>query len=248
MLDKLKTIYIGAELVTVFISIIWWEFIIAAAMLALAYRLILRSAARRKDYELLAFARELLNSCGKKGMHAALGEASRLPSAPKEFKEASGRSMLGETDVLGHCMSKDPEKNELMGIVAMGLQQCHDVRKNLKLFVSRLESDMENKNKHVQNSLNMDILSSFGVSFFVPLFGGICASIIGASGTISGLSTAMATKSFEIVVIVYVALMSYIMGLFKEEPGDNPLFRSFQATIIGAAIMRVASAFMIYAI
>ena len=135
-----------------------------------------------------------------------------------------------------------------MEIIEISVQSGTDIKNNLDMFISRLESDIENGNQAMQGSLNMNTLSSFGISFFVPLFGGIGSSIISSSGAILGANATPQVIPFQAVIVIYIAIMSYMMYAFKPASGETPLFRSFQATIIGAGIIKASAAFMAYAI
>ena len=173
---------------------------------------------------------------------------SEEPNSPKELRALKRRFMLGELDISGSKKSDNQSINEFIDIVSLGLQGGTSIRNNLNLFISRLEAEADSRNKEIQGSMNMDTLSTFGISFFVPLFGGIGSSIIGASGSIIGASTSELAKSLQIILLVYIALMSYVMGIFRSSGAGEAAFKSLQNAIIGAAIIRTVANFMVYAI
>ena len=156
--------------------------------------------------------------------------------------------MLGQVDFGGSKICEDKNIQELMEIIEISVQNGTDIRNNLSMFISRLESDMENSNQSIQSSLNMNGLSSLGISFFVPLFGGIGSSIINSSSSILGAGQSTETIAFQVVIVAYIAIMSYIMEAFKRGNAQSALFKSFQAAIIGAGIIKTSAAFMAYAI
>jgi len=247
-LNKPKMIYLIATSITLVMSLIHWWFLIISAMGSVAYGLLCKSGSKRRDHELLAFAKEFREISHRDGLNAALSRSLKSDSAPKELKELSGRMMLGQVSIGDSRLCEDKNTRELMEIVEISVQNGTDIGNNLNLFISRLESDMENGNQSMLNSLNMNTLSSFGVSFFVPLFGGIGSSIMGSSGVMLGTSSMPQVIPFQAVVVIYIAIMSYIMNAFKPVSGQTPLFGSFQAAIIGAGIIKASSAFMAYAI
>ena len=79
----------------------------------------------------------------------------------------------------------------------------------------------------MQGSLNMNTLSSFGISFFVPLFGGIGSSIISGSGAILGMAATPQVVPFQTVILIYIAIMSYIMCSFKTDKWSNATVQVF---------------------
>ncbi len=247
-MDRTKTIYIIAGLAAAIASLFWWVLIIPAAALSIAYSIACKPASRAKDSRLLAFAREFNSECSRKGLNSALNGKAEEPNSPEELRELKRRYMLGDLGLQGHKKSPSPSANEFLDIVTLGLQSGTSIKNNLSLFVSRLEADAESRNKEIQSSMNMDTLSAFGISFFVPLFGGIGSSIIGASGSIIGASTAELAKSLQVILLVYIALMSYVMGIFRNSGRNEAAFKSFQNVIIGAAIIRTVANFMVYAI
>lgn len=237
-----------AELASLALSLVRWEAMIASAAIALAYGFLRRSRHARGYNELLAFARELDRELSGKCLSAALREASRSPSCPKELRDISRRSMLGDFEQNARHASADPETRELAELVSMGVSRGADIRKGLKAFIQRLEADIESRNAVTQNSLNMNSISSIGVFLFVPVFGGIGASIIGASGAIAGPLAAGTAFPFEAVVVFYLAVMGYVMQLFRKDREISPAIGSIQAAIIGAAIIRSVSTVVAYAI
>jgi hypothetical protein len=240
-------IYLIVTSITLAMALIRWWFLILSAMISVAYNLLCRSDSKKRDHELLAFAKEFREMSRGEGLNAALAGSLKSDSAPKELRELSKKMMLGQISLGDSRLCEDKNTRELMEIIEISVQNGTDIKNNLNLFISRLESDMENSNQSMQNSLNMNTLSSFGVSFFVPMFGGIGSSIISGSGAILGTAS-VPVIPFQTVIVIYVAIMSYVMCAFKPGNGQSPLLRSFQATIMGAGIIKVSAAFMAYAI
>jgi hypothetical protein len=247
-MDRIKAVCIVAELATAIASLVRWESIIASAGIAVLYSLLSRSRTRDRTNELLVFAREFEAACARKGLNSALKEKSTESNAPEGLREIERRLAAGDIEAREYKRSGDTNVDEFLDIIATGLGSGTDIRSNLGLFVSRLETEMHSKNKAIQSALNMDSLSTLGMAFFVPLFGGIGTSIIAASGSIIGSSTASLARSFQIIILLYITLMSYVMALFRECGRNEPALRAFQVALMGAAIMRTAAGFMIYAI
>lgn len=246
-MNRTTAVYLAIALATLAASAFWWGFIIASAASTLAYNIIMRSGSKRHDHELLAFSKEFARVCGSHGTSLALSKCAKDPSAPKEVRELSQRVRLGHSELCDSIPCSDGNIKELLEIIGMSIQNGTDIKNNLRLFISRLEADAESKNQLAQSSLNMDTLSVFGVSFFVPLFGGIGASIISGSGAILGTSS-FSTSTFEMIIVAYIAVMSYIMHIFRSGKAYESLFSSFQTTVMAAGIIRLSAAFMAYAI
>jgi hypothetical protein len=229
-------------------SSIWWWMLIASALLALAYNLSSRPSAKAGKHELLAFARSFRYDVQRSDLNSALCRSINDSNAPTDIKELAKRSALGELSQGSYTHCADSNISELAAIIVAGIQGGADIRNNLDQFISRLESDIENGNRADLNSLNMDGLSSVGVSFFVPMFGGIASSIISGSASINGMQAQNVVIGFQAVIIIYVAVMSYLMDAFKNSANKDPLFMSFQAAVIGAGIIKASSSFISYAI
>ncbi len=247
-MNKSKIIYLAFTSITLLMSLIQWWFLVPSAIGTIAYGVLCRSNSKKRDHELLAFAKEFREMNHKDGISAALSRTAKSNSAPKELKELSKRMMLGQISLGDSRLCDDKNTRELIEIIEISVQNGTDIKNNLNLLISRLESDIENGNQAMQGSLNMNTLSSFGISFFVPLFGGIGSSIISGSGAILGTAATPQVVPFQTVILIYIAIMSYIMCSFKPTSGQTPLFKSFQTTIIGAGIIKASAAFMAYAI
>lgn len=230
------------------LSLLDWGFLIISAVFSLLYTYFQSKRGKNSDYQILSFCNELYRCYAKKGMGKALAECAKLGSAPNEIKELSKRNVLG--DIENNCKSSsDPNIRELCEIITFGLSSGADISNNLKTFISCLESDIENRNRVLQNSLNMDTLSRIGIIFFVPIFGGIASSIIGASGMILSSEVSTLKRSFQLIIIIYIALMSYIMNSFgMNGKSKNAALNALQTTIIGASIIRLSSSIITYAI
>lgn len=247
-MDKLKITYLLAVSIALAMSIISWWLLVAAAGISIVYNLAGTPHSRKSDHKLLAFAKEFKEDIYERGLNAALSRSIRSDSAPNELKELSKRAMLGEIGPAMPIHCEDDNTKELIEIIGISLQNGTDIKNNLDLFISRLESEMENKNQSIQSSLNMNTLSILGVSFFVPLFGGIGSSIISSSGILLGTASTPQVIPFQAVVVIYIAVMSYTMYAFDREKGKSALFNSFQTTVIGAGIIKASAALMAYAI
>ena len=244
----MNIIYIAVILVTLSMSIIQWWFLALSAVIALAYSSFRKTGPKNKNLELLAFAKDLKESINSNGLNAALYRSIKSSTAPKEIKELSRELMLGKVAFGNPKCCEDKKTEELIEIIKISLQYGTSIENNLDMFISSLESDIESSNQTIQSSLNMDTLSSFGISFFVPLFGGIGSSIMSNSSSILGPNTNLGTAPFQAIVLAYIAIMSYIMGSFKMKNGRMALFDSFQTVLIGAGIIKASAALMAYAI
>ncbi len=251
-MDRSEILYAAVQMPLVALS--FWSswFIIPSVALAAIYGMASMKTAKATDHRLLSFSRSLSKSCANTGVNRALDESISSAAAPAEIRELAVRARLGDIDGAGCANAKrrqNPAVRELYEILALGLRSGMDISNNLRVFTSNLEAETESRNRMARNSLNMDVLSRMGIAFFVPLFGGIGASIIGASGSIAGSNVALLKQSFEIVLIIYIAVMSYVMNSFRPSgrPGDA-IVGSVQSAAIGSAIMRLSSSIITYAI
>ncbi len=246
-MDEYQLIYSAIQLPLVILSFRYWEIMVLSVACATIYWIASLKRPKSKDYQILAFSKSLQRLCAEKGLNHALHESTSGSSAPQDVKDFAVRSALGDIDNVHK--SQSPHVHELLEILSLGLQSGIDVSNNIRMFVSNLESWIDSRNRMLRNSLNMDMLSGIGVAFFVPLFGGIGASIIGASGSITGMNAAALEHSFEVILVVYIAVMSYVRSSFSAYavPG-NPIIGSIRAAAIGTAIIGVSSSIINYAI
>ena len=240
-------VYAAIQIPLVTLSFFSWKFIAVSISIAAAYWYLHISAEKSDEYGILSFSKSLSRLCAEKGINHALAEALDDKSAPDEIRELSIRTKLGGVDTCRR--PSNPLISELYDMLLLGLQRGMDISKNLRMFTANLESDLESKNRAMRNSLNMDVLSKVGISFFVPLFGGIGASIIGASGAILNSDVVLVKNSFEMLIVIYVAVMSYVTVHFRPFGRQgNAIIGSIQAAAIGAAIIVMSSSIITYAI
>ncbi len=251
-MDRSGILYAAVQIPLVLLSFWSSDFIIMSIGLAALYGFASMKKSGATDHQLLSFSRSLSKSCSNAGVSHALSESASSPTAPAEIRALAVRSWLGDigsADNDNVQKPQNPRVRELYEILALGLRSGSDISSNLRSFVSNLEAEMESKNRMMRNSLNMDVLSRIGIAFFVPLFGGIGASIIGASGSIMGSNMSLLKQSFEATLVIYITVMSYVMNSFRPSgrPG-NAIIGSIQSAAIGSAIMRLSSSIITYAI
>ncbi|MCL4365184.1 MAG: hypothetical protein M1569_02965 [Candidatus Marsarchaeota archaeon] len=246
-MDRSEIVYAAAQIPLVTLSFFSWKFIAVSMSIAVAYWYLHIRAEKSEEYGILSFSKSLSRLCAEKGINHALAEALNGQSSPNEIKELSIRTKLGGGDT---CQRpSNPLISELYDMLMLGLQRGMDISKDLKMFTANLEADLESKNRIMRNSLNMDVISKVGIAFFVPLFGGIGASIIGASGAILNSDVALMKSSFEMLIVIYVAVMSYVTIRFRPFGRQgNAIIGSIQAAAIGAAIIVMSSSIITYAI
>lgn len=247
-LDREKYAYAAVQMSLLAVSMLVGYMLIASVASSIMYFYLCRKREKKQDYDLLVFAKSLRKELEGRGLRQALRKASAMASAPRPFKIMAKRMDIGDSlDEFGVAeVSEDAA--ELGEIVSFGVSSGSNIGSSLNAFISNMENRMEGRNRMMQNSLSMDSLSYIGVAFFVPLFGGICESIIVASGAMSAASLYSAARFFGIIVTAYIALMSYVMNAFRIEDRGSAFVNALQVTIIGTAVMRMASGLISYAI
>lgn len=95
----------------------------------------------------------------------------------------------------------------------------------------------------------METLSSIGVMFFIPLFAGIGATIIGASGAIGGDGLNSIKIPFELAMVAYVGIMCYISSMFKpSNDTEHHAFSAIRGIAFGSALIRASTFLMSYVV
>ena len=243
-----KTIAIFiAMVISLIASLLSWKFLVLSAALALLYPLTMSIEKKTDDNELLIYARELRDLCKTKGLTPSLASISKNKSYSKGFRTAACKLLMGHID--SDPVTKGPNENtgELTELISSGVQSGFNIKNSLDMFISGLESKMDAQNGAILGSLNMNTLSKFGVCVFVPLFGGIGASILSGSTAILG-SLHSPTAQFEFLIAFYTGVMSFVMSLFGSGGLIDNINGSFRATIIAGGIIKASSVLIAYAI
>jgi hypothetical protein len=249
-LDKARTAFLASESAALAASAINPMLLPLALVIMAAQRLHLHRRRKEPAQALLSFAVELHRCCSMgKPISAALRRVCRMPLAPQEIVGIYREAELGSIEHADLSGIKDRSVRELAAIVAIGLERGGKVEGNLKSFISKLEADIDNRNRLMQSSLNMQGLSTIGLVFFVPMFGGIGTAIIGSSGMITGMAMHGVESSFQIVILAYITVMSYVVHALRS--GNNAaecIAGAAGYAIMGAAVMRLSLSLVSYAI
>lgn len=170
----------------------------------------------------------------EKGMGIGLAMRKMMD---REGTSASGislllrRHLLGQADLKPDRFSKNAYETELEGMIAFHLNKGKSIRKSLELFCSRLENEINIENRLNAKTGGMRALTYAGLLFFLPLFGGISSSILGASlNTLNGgvrlfqQHFLMAIASYTTMILaINVTLGSPDAGLLKTLSSVVPL-------------------------
>lgn len=233
--------------VTLVASVYSWKFLVVSSAFALFYQLTTNTERKNMDDIALSCAKELRDLCRIHGLNHSLLLMSNSRSTPKELRKASRMLLLGHTeqDLLEKCGEEGMD--ELIELIVNYVHAGHEISKGLDMLISDLESKIDYKNKNTQSSLNMDTLSIFGIYFFVPVFGGIGASIMSGSMDILGAVHSPVVQ-FEALMVLYASIMAFIMSLFRSEKFAQSAFDSLKAAIIAGGIIKASAALVAYAI
>ena len=147
--------------------------------------------------------------------HSALRAAMR--STIPELREAARAYLLGD-----FCCEKNAKQlnhvGELKSMLTYGIVSGSDISESLKMMKSRLEYETGVLSAIKEHAGSMELLAYVGVVFFVPLFGGISASIMGSLTAMGSIGAPIG--GFMLIILTYVTLVLCITtSLAKPEAG-----------------------------
>ena len=235
---------IAASLVASYLS---WRFLALASILALFYPLAAKVERRVSDHAVLVCAKELRDSCKRRGLNPSMLNLSKSSASPVALKTALRSLLMGHHDQVLIGKSGNDNLDELIELISSGVNGDFDIKNNLDTYISKLESRMDSSNSIVQSSLNMNTLSKLGVNFFVPVFGGIGASIMFGSTSILG-SLHPPTTQFELLIVLYSGMMSFVTSMFGPGSFADNAGGAIRAAVIAGGIIKASAALMAYAI
>ena len=148
---------------------------------------------------------------GRSAVRAALH--STIP----ELREVARTYMLG--DFLREEEAKQHSHiDELKNMLSYGIVSGRDICESLKMMKGRLEYEAGVLSAIKEHAGSMELLAYVGVVFFVPLFGGISASIMGSLTTMGG--GGVQAGGFMLIILIYVTFILCITSsLAKPEAG-----------------------------
>lgn len=173
--------------------------------------------------------------------HSALRAA--MHSTASELREAAKTYLLGNFC----CEESTKQQNhmdELRSTLTYGIVSGRDISESLKMMKSRLEYETGVLSAIKEHAGSMELLAFVGVVFFVPLFGGISASIIGSLIAIGSGGTSVG--GFMLVILTYVTLVLCITtSLSKPEAGMlDKAYAIMPALLLSSSILFSLPAFM----
>ena len=235
---------IAASLLASYLS---WKFLLLASILAIFYPLAAKVERRIGDHAVLAWAKEFRDSCKRRGLSSSMLHLSKSSSCPAALKSSLRALLMSDHDPAHILKSGNDNLDELIELISSGANGGFDIKNNLDMYISKLESKMDLHNNTMQGSLNMNALSKLGVNFFVPVFGGIGASIMSGSTSILG-SLHPPTTQFELLIVLYSGMMSFVMSMFGSGSVADNVGSALRAAVIAGGIIKASEALMAYAI
>ncbi len=224
-----------------------WKFLALASILAILYPLAAKVKMKTGDHAVLACAKELRDSCKRRGLSSSMLHLSNSSTCPVALKSALRAILMGNHGKLHIVKSGNDNLDELIELISSASDGGFDVKNSLDIYISKLESEMDLHNSAMQGSLNMNTLSQLGVNFFVPLFGGIGASIMSSSTSILG-SLHPPTIQFELLIVLYSGMMSFVMSIFGSGSAADNAGSALRSAVIAGGIIKASAALMAYAI
>jgi hypothetical protein len=167
--------------------------------------------------EVLILSRRLLGGMNK-------GEKIRCPSDKRQGNGSLAnlvclllkKERLGELDAVPNRISGSRQGSELLELVAFHLNTGKEIKKSLALFCKRLENEIEMENRLVAKVGGMQTLTYAGLVFFLPLFGGISSSILGASLNVLNQNALVFQQHFLFIIACYIAIILCISTAFRK--------------------------------
>jgi len=195
------------------------------------------SKGKIENKEVWALARHVKQNAEKYPIVLAIDHATSYSN--------TGLSTIARTSLKRHMLSccveqrpiENKNANDLLWLLHIGIEQGIDIRSQLGDLADRIEEEEIRKNKIRAKTLSNSIVAYASIIFFMPLFVGISANII---GTQAG-EHAVSPFRFITIMLVYLALITYLANEFS-----NPE-RSFKRQILLSAAYLSVSAFVLIA-
>ncbi|MEM3839038.1 MAG: hypothetical protein QXF01_00440 [Candidatus Micrarchaeaceae archaeon] len=176
------------------------------------FALRVKGAKKNIDAEILAFSGELLRNYTGGLKRALLAAGKRKYSFRQQINEINARIRLGCETALKH---ENQHLNELFAVLYLGLGRGVGVRSALSQFASRLERQLRQRNRTMANSGAMRYVTHLGMSFFLPLFGGISSTILTATGSLIGNSPGIGAHGLLYSMLAYIFSVLAVDAFFS---------------------------------
>ena len=201
----------------------YYLYIPEVALLAVhIYTMLRKSHNEKKDSLLLS--RAILSR--KISPILALGDLKQGSEVSRKLYYMLKRQRLGETKAMPDSGDTCPYSRELLNLISTGLNSGKSIKKNLELLAERFEYELKLENRFNSKIGGMRTLTYTGLAFFLPMFGGISSSILGASLGLAGGYPVFFEKSFLACIGVYTALALFISSSFSK-PGSGLIDRVY---------------------
>lgn len=224
-MDKLiKILIIAVEIVLLFGMFFYSYYlgILAVPLISLQ----IYSAQRKKGVskkEVLMLSRRILSEIDKgKKMELLLKKEKGHDNLTNSVGLLLKRERLGELKASPEKILGSQHGSELLEMVAFRLNTGKEIKKNLTLFCRRLENEIEIENKLITKVGGMQTLTYAGLVFFLPLFGGISSSILGASLSMLSQNVLAFQQRFLLIIACYIATILCISTAFRK-PNAGPV-------------------------
>lgn len=165
------------------------------------------------DKEVLALTKEFQRNYLKTGRIISAIDMIESKSDPeKTLKRIAKETMLsGEPS---HNTSNS-SFGEFLEILLFGIDSGKNISKNLEFFIHKLENEISKANRIKSKVSGLNLLTYAGMVFFIPLFGGISATILTTSLNLMNSSMQVLKERFLLVIDAYTSIILYTNRFFS---------------------------------
>ena len=182
------------------------------------------------------------------GIWKAIRRATSLPHPISGKIAPLIRSFLfGDTDSLSRY-SADATLSEFVWLLHLGLSgRKHSVRQ-ISAFSARVKERARRTNAFNSRIGSANSIAMLGLTFFLPLFGGISTAIFEISSSINSFSYLTVQSHFILVLACYIVITMLINAFFRNPLADtkNILYDAIPRVAIAIAILVVSASYTPY--
>ncbi len=214
-----------------------------------AFALGIRHRSAKKDAEVVVFAKDVLRNYRLGLIRSAEAAIKKGYSFSDEIRLQIRRFRLGDYHITAK-VSGNAHLSELLSIMACSLSTGSSAKANIEGFCKRLEGSLNTRNRIASKIGGMQSVAFLGVSFFLPLFGGISSTILITSLGLVNQGSIVLQHDFIYDVASYILLVT-VIGTFINRP-TLPVIKNLSTIVrtfaISLLILISSATYITYAI
>ena len=222
----------------------------ALTLLPLACAVLVSSRTRRpgtRGADLSILADGIVNS-GRTGIWKSMrNTALRKHPQSGQIAPLVQRFLFGDQDALSAPPAEGP-LSEFVWLLHIGLSGRKNSVRQIVRFSERVKERIRRNNSLNSRLGSSNSIAMLGLTFFLPLFGGISTAIFGISSTINTFSYLYVQSHFVLVLACYIVITMFINAFFRNPLTDakNILYDAVPRVSIAVAILVISASYAPY--